>query len=266
MNIYRHELRSLRVSAMIWAGSLSALTVVFFTIFTSFSQDAEAAMSVISNLPEPVLDALDISPDTFFSVYGFYAYLLNFIMLAGAVQAMNLGVGVLARDEIGKTADFLLTKPVSRRHIVTSKLLAALTIILITNLVFYVASFASAMFVATSNLNVATFVLVCLPLLIIQLIFLSIGLIASQIVRRIKSITALSLPVVFGFFIIGMLGAIIGNEASRYISPFKFFDFSHIIATNSYEPAYLAVGIAIILISVPLSYRIYIHKDIRAPA
>lgn len=266
MNIYRHELRSLRASVIIWASTLGALTTMFFTIFTSFAEDTEVAMSVLRNLPQPVLDALDISLDSFFSVYGFFAYLLNFIMLAGAIQAMNLGVRVLARDEINKTTDFLLTKPIGRAKVITSKLLAALTAIVLTNIAFIGAALASAYLVVSDDFSLQTFLPVSLSLMIVQLIFLSIGLITSQLVGRVKSIVALSLPTVFSFFIIGMLGAIIGNETSRFISPFKYFDFSDIIATNSYEWQYLAVGLAIILVATPLSYRLYISKDIRAPA
>lgn len=266
MNIYRQELRSLRASAMIWSISLGALTAMFFTIFTSFAKDTEVAMSVLSNLPQPVLDALDINLDSFFSVYGFFAYLLNFVMLAGAIQAMSLGVGVLARDEITKTTDFLLSKPVSRAEVISSKLLAAFTIICVTNLVFIGSALASAMLVVSDDFSLQTFLLVSSSLIIVQMVFLAIGLVTSQMVRRIKSIIGLSLPIVFSFFVIGMLGAVIGNETSRYISPFKYFDFSHIITTNSYELPYLLVGLGIIVAATPLSYRLYINRDIRTPA
>ena len=54
----------------------------------------------------------------------------------------NYGFGLVSIEESELTADFLLSKPVSRAQVLTSKLLAALTSLIITDLVVWVTSFA----------------------------------------------------------------------------------------------------------------------------
>lgn len=51
-----------------------------------------------------------------------------------------LGSGIISKEERDKTAEFLLVKPVSRAHIMTAKLLAALTLLA----VFFLVTYASA--------------------------------------------------------------------------------------------------------------------------
>ena len=73
------------------------------------------------------LDALDMA-----TVLGFYGFVFLFVQLCLAIQAGNYGFGLVSIEESELTADFLLSKPVSRAQILTSKLLAALTSLLVT--------------------------------------------------------------------------------------------------------------------------------------
>ncbi len=77
------------------------------------------------------------------TVLGFYSFVFMFVQLCLAIQASNYGFGLVSIEESELTADFLLSKPVSRAQVLTSKLLAALTSLTITNLVVWVSSFAA---------------------------------------------------------------------------------------------------------------------------
>jgi ABC-2 type transport system permease protein len=207
---------------------------------------------------------LDISIKNFFTIYGFFGYLLTFVALAGAIQASNLGVGILSKEDSGKTADFLLTKPVSRFKVLTSKIMAALTILVITNLVFDGVAIASAKMASQTDFNSTTFLMLSAIMFFVQVFFLALGLILSVIIPKIKSTITVSLPVVFGLFIVGTLGAILGNDNVRYFSPFKFFDTNYIINNNSYEVKFLLIEAAFVVVAVIATYVIYLRKDVRA--
>ncbi len=264
MNIFFHELKSYRKSTLIWATSFSMLAFIFLLMFPAFTSDAELSKQILSNLPPAVRAALGISFQTFFSVYGFFAYVLTFASVAGAVQAMNLGVGVLSKEESGKTVDFLLTKPVSRAKVMTSKLAATICLLVFTNLVFSSVALVSAKLISTAAFSSKTFLLVSGTLLLVQIIFLVLGVLLSVIIPKIKSVIAVTLPIVFTFFIIGTLGSIIGNDSVKYISPFKFYDFNYIIEHNAYEVKFLVLEAIFVIVSIIVSYSVYIKKDIRA--
>src|SRR5665811_154750 len=144
MNVFIHELKSYRKSTIIWTLSLCAFAVIFLLMYPAFTKDVAASRKALAGLPPVFREAVGISLANFFTIFGFYAYLLNFLMLAAAIQAINLGVGVISKEESGKTADFLLSKPVSRASVITSKLLAVLSLLLMTNVVFVSVSLVAA--------------------------------------------------------------------------------------------------------------------------
>lgn len=266
MNIFFRELRAYRKSMIIWTVSLSLLAFIFLSLFPALTRDVDATRKILENLPPMMANVVGISLDSLFSISGFLSWLLTFVAVAGAVQAMSLGISVLSKEESGKTADFLLTKPVSRTKIITQKLLAIICIILITNITFFIISFGTSVAVTTGDFNLTTFTLISLKLPLIQIIFMSIGFLLSVIIPKIKSSVAISMPIVFSFFIIGTIGELLNLTAIRYVSPFKFFDSGYIISNSAYEPKFLIITTAFVVLSTALVYIIYQKKNIRAAA
>lgn len=263
MNVYLHELRAYRTSTIIWTLSLSAIVVLFLGIFPSFREDVSASTKILSNLPLALREALGISLSNFFTLFGFYSYLFTFVSLAGSIQAMNLGLGVVAKEIANKTADFLLTKPIKRSSIITQKLLASLTLLFATNTVFIAAAFIAARSV-DQNFDTLTFVMLSVALLFVQLVFLCLGILLATILAKVKSTIAVSLPVTFAFFIVSSLGATIGSSTVRYVTPFKFFDPNYIVQHRSYEGRFLVLELCIIVLSLLMAYVIFTRKDIEA--
>jgi len=264
MNVFFREFKAYRKSTLIWILSLCTLVVVFLLMYPAFTKDVDVTRELMAGLPLAVRSALDISLQNFFTIYGFFAYLFTFISLAGAVQAMNLGVGIVSKEDSGKTVDFLLTKPISRANVITGKLLAAVSLLLITNLFFGLASFITARLMSAANFDSRLFLLIIVVLFLIQMLFLALGLLMSVIIHKIKLPIVVSLPTVFSFFIVGMLGAIIGNDNVKYICPFKFYDFNYIINHGYYDAKFLIIEAIFVLLSIIFSYVLYIKKDIRA--
>lgn len=265
MNMYLFELKSMRKSTIIWTCALIALAALYLSIYPSMANEAADFKKLLSSYPAPVRAMLGINLDYVTSILGFYSMIFSFITLCGAIQAMNLGVSILSKETRERTADFLLVKPVSRAAIITAKLMAACTMILATNIVFYAASSMLANTINTSNLDQKLFFMVNLTLLFIQLIFFAIGMVVSVFFKKLRSILPISLGVVFGLYMVGALLATGKNaDVVRFISPFKYFDFTYIIRNASYEAPYLIAGAVIIAVAVAASYMIYIKKDIHA--
>jgi ABC-2 type transport system permease protein len=238
----------------------------YMSLFTAFSHDIAASMKILQGFPPTVRALLGIRIESFFTVLGFFGYMLTYLWLVGGIQAMNLGTGILSKEVSGKTADFLLSKPISRFKVLLSKLLAALTIILVTNIVFIAVSYFSAEVFKTKDFDIKIFMLTCLTMLFIQLFFLAVGLLISVLVPKIKSVLAYTLPIVFGFFIIGMLDTVIGAENARYLTPFKYFDVGYISAHTNYEWRYLMTEAVVVVVCLVAAFVIYMRKDIQAPA
>ncbi|MET3318549.1 UNVERIFIED_ORG: ABC-2 type transport system permease protein [Peribacillus simplex] len=262
MNMFLHELKVNRKSTIIWTLSLVAIAVLFLSIFPTIEREGEEFKKVLASYPEGVLKAVGVQIDSITSFLGFYSYVFLYIMLCGAIQGMNLGMGVLSKEIIGKTAEFLLTKPVARKEILTSKALAVVTSLLITNIVFLGAAALMANMVAKESIDYQVFFMISATNFFVQLMFASFGFLLSVLVSRIKSVLPLSLSTVFAFFILYMFGSVIGEKAVRYLTPFKYFDLAYIIRHSGYEAQYIIIGSIFIVATVAVSFIVFTKKDI----
>lgn len=264
MNMFMHELKANRKSTIIWSLSLMMLAILYLSFYPSFVKDAEQFTKIMEGYPEAIRTALGVNNANFFSLLGFYCFPLAFITLCGAIQAMNLGTSIVNKEVREKTADFLLTKPVARKQVITSKLLAAFVSIVITDILYFIAASFMAFQVKTDDFSFKLFFMLSLTLFFIQLIFLAIGFIISVIFQKVRSVLTVSLSTVFAFYFLGMLSDTSSEEVKRFISPFKYFDTGYIMKHSSFEANYLIAGGMIILVSIILSYFIYAKKDVHS--
>ena len=216
MNMFWHELKMQRKSTLIWTFSIVGMTILFLSLFPSFAHDAEEFKRLLAGYPKGVMDAFGIEIDSITSFLGFYSYIYLYVMLCLSIQGMNAGIGALSKEVSGKTAEFLLTKPVKRTKILTSKLLAIITSFLFTNMVYLAASFLMAEAVTTIPYDLKRFMLISMSGFIVQLIFMALGILISVMLRKIKSVLSISLSTVFAFFILYLFGSVLGEGGSLH--------------------------------------------------
>lgn len=263
MNIFSYELKAYRPSIILWAGSMTLLAVMYISLFKGLGHDIESFKAFLNNMPEVLKTSFNILIDSIATLEGFYSFVFSFVVLCGAIQAMNLGTAIVSKEVRDKTADFLLTKPVSRIAIMTSKLLAAFTALAITNIIYLGLTIgAAAAIVETFNLKI--FFLISLTMFFVQLMFMALGIMISVMAGKIKSVISVSLSTVFGFYIIGSLGSFLGEEKVRYFSPFRYFDPAYIIQHGAYETSFAVIGMIFIIAALAASYLIYLKKDMHA--
>jgi ABC-2 type transport system permease protein len=163
------------------------------------------------------------------------------------------------------TADFLLSKPVSRTQVLTSKLLAALTSLTITNLVVWVSSFAAiSLFRGEREYEPLTLLLLLLSIVIFQLFFLSVGLVISLLVKRVRSVTPYSLGLGFGSYVLSAFSGVFGEVKLELITPFKHLDAAYIVQHSAYDTPLVLLNVAVTLVSLAASYWLYLRRDIPA--
>jgi len=264
-NIFRHEFLTRLRSVIIWSLSVAAMVIFFFSIFPAFADQAALMNQLLAKFPPQLLEAFGMNRMDLATVLGFYAFVFIFVQLCLAIQAGNYGFGLVSVEESELTADFLLTKPVSRVQVLTSKLLAALTSLLVTDLVVWVASFVAILaFHGSRPYNAALLVLLMLSIVIFQLFFLAIGLVISLLVKRVRSVTPYSLGLGFGAYVINGFSGIFGDVKLEYITPFKHFDPAFIVKNNALDTPLVLISVAIILVSLVASYWLYVRRDIQA--
>ena len=241
------------------------LVLFFFSIFPMFADQAALMNNFLAKYPQELRAAFGMDNMDLATVLGFFSFIFLFVQLCLAVQASNYGFGLVSIEESELTADFLLSKPVSRGQVLTSKLLAALTALTITNLVVWVSSFAAIeLFRDQRDYALGMLLLLLLSIVIFQLFFLSVGLVISLLVKRVRSVTPYALGLGFGAYVLSAFSGVFGDVALELLTPFKHLDAAAIIKHGAYNTPLVLLNVAVTLVALAASYVLYIRRDIPA--
>jgi len=263
--IFRHEFRIRLRSAAVWSLGVAAIVGLYFSFFQAFADQAALVNQMLQDFPPQLRAAFGIDRVDLTTVEGFYSYVFLFAQLCLAIQAANYGFGLVSIEETELTADFLLSKPVSRAQVLTSKLLAALASLTITNAVVWVTSLvAIAVFRGDHEYNLRAVLLLLLSIVIFQLFFLSVGLAVSLLVRRVRSVTPYGLGLGFGAYVLSAFTGLLGDVKLELITPFRHLDAVRIAQETAYDAPLVLLDVAVSLICLVLSYLLYLRRDIRA--
>lgn len=265
MNIYKHEFRMGFRSMVTWSVAQIAIIFLLMSIFSSFAVDAALMEETLASFPPELLAAFGMTDLNMASILGFFGFIFVFVQICLAIQAANYGFGLVSVEERELTADFLMAKPVGRNKIMTSKLLSALTALAITNIVVWLSSLAAInMFRDGREYDGRALLLLLLSMALFQLFFLTVGMVISLLVKRVRNVTPFSMGLVFGLYVLNAFGNMLGEDTFELLSPFRHFAPNYITAHAAYDPlAWLSV--AFIIVSVVGSYLLYGRRDIPAP-
>jgi ABC-2 type transport system permease protein len=264
-NLFLKEMRRNTSSLIIWMVVITVLISATVSVFPSFLKNQSKIMGMLSIMPKGALEFKGISNFTdLLSVLGFYAVNNNiYMMVLGSIFAIVLSSNILLKEEYNKTAEYLLTRPLTRSEIFFSKLAVTILQVFMLNLVTAMAGFISMKLVQNAQFSIKAFLVLSLYTFLLNSLFGAIGLFMSTLVKRPKPITAFSIGVVLIFYFIYTLSKITESVSKiGYLSPFKFVD------TNVVNPAYrLSIWYMLYFISISLlltliSYRLYRRKDI----
>ncbi|HOT92969.1 MAG TPA: ABC transporter permease subunit [Anaerolineae bacterium] len=265
MNIFRQEFNMRLRSVIIWSAAMLAMLFVFTSLFTAFAPDAELLNEMMSKFPEALLTAFGMNGVNLATILGYFSFIFLFVQVCLAIQAANYGFGLVSVEEREWTADFLLAKPVGRPQILTSKLLAALSGLLITDIVVWVSSFAFIqLFKGDRTYDTQTLVLLLLSIVPFQLFFLAVGLVVSLLMKRIRSVTPYAMALGFGMYFLSVFGDMLGESVLEKITPFRHFDAQYIIQHDAYDMPLVLISVAVILVSLVGSYVLYTRRNIPA--
>ena len=120
--LFFKELKRNRKNTFIWSAIVLAFTLMILSIFPSFSHMGEDMVKLMSSLPEEYAKAFGMDEATWSSIIGFYAtYYGIYITLLMGIYTASTGATIVGKEERDGTAEFLLTRPISRGAIVKTK-------------------------------------------------------------------------------------------------------------------------------------------------
>ena len=260
MTLVRHELRQGRTSFLIWTASVGLLLATCIFLFPEMKGQMDSVNDVFASMGS-FTEAFGMDRLNFGTLIGFYAVECGNIMgLGGAFYAALCAVGILSKEEKEKTAEFLLTHPVSRNRIITEKLIAVLIQITALNIVIYALSVGSIAAVGEaipwkeiSLLHLAYY------LLQVELAGICFGI--SAFLR--KGSAGVGLGIAAMMYFLNLIANIAdAAEFLKYITPFGYCEGADIVSNGGLDVAFVAIGAVIGIVGIVIAYLKYTKKDI----
>lgn len=265
MNVFRFELRRAWVGAAIWTLVLTGLLCALIAgALPAFLESRVAVENMLKNFPPAFAVAFGLQLDNLFSFGGFYAFGFLYYALFGAIMASGIGLDLFSREKREKCMEFLLTKPRGRSRLFSEKLIASLTMMAASNVVFIAASLTLYRAYAPEPLMVERALLASSALLWTQLLFFAVGTCFAVFARRVRSVSGLSTAIGFGGFLLSALHSLLEEEKLAFVNPFKYFDAAKAFFDGAFELKYALTGAIITVVLMIAAYVRYTRADIPA--
>ena len=260
MSLFRHELRQGRTALCVWTGAIAFLMVVCLFLFPEMKGEMDQVSQIFASMGS-FTAAFGMDRLNFGELSGFYAIECGNIMgLGGAFFAALTAAAALSKEEKERTAEFLLSHPVSRGHVLRAKLLAVLAQILILNGVVIALSLLSVKLIGEEPTKLMGQMHLAFLLMQAELAGLCFGV--SAFIRGGGAGIGIGVAAVMYFLNIIVN---ISDKAAflRYVTPFAYCDGARISQEGSLDGKLVAVGLLLGADGVAAAHVKVCRKDIR---
>lgn len=260
MTLVKHELKQGKTSFLIWTVSIGFLLAICVFLFPEMKGQMDGISETFASMGS-FTAAFGMDRLNFGTLIGFYAIECgNVLGLGGAFYASLCAVNILSKEEKDKTAEFLLSHPISRARIITEKLIAVLIQITALNLIIYALSVGSMTMIGeeipwkeVNLLHLAYY------LLQIELAGICFGI--SAFLRKGSAGVGLGIAAIMYFLnLIANIAEV--AEFLKYITPFGYCEGADIVTTGSLDGTMVAIGMAMGIAGIAVAYLRYSLKDI----
>ena len=260
MTLVKHELRQGKTSLLILTAAIGFLLAICIFLFPEMKGQMDSVSDMFSSMGS-FTEAFGMDRLNFGTLIGFYAVECgNILGLGGAFYAALCAAGILSKEEKDKTAEFLLTHPVSRKRIMTEKLIAVLVQITAMNIMIYAISVGSIAVVGEA-IPLKEISLLHLAYYLLQLELAGICFGISSFLR--KGSAGVGLGIAAMMYFLNLIANIADvAEFLKYITPFGYCEGADIVANGRLDGVMVAVGAVIGLGGIMAAYLKYTKKDI----
>ena len=261
MTLVKHELRQGKASLLIWTGAIGFLLAVCVFLFPEIKGQMGDVSDVFASMGS-FTAAFGMDRLNFGTLIGFYAIECgNVLGLGGAFFAALCAVGILSKEEKERTAEFLLTRPVSRIRVITEKLMAVLIQIFAMDIVIFAVSVGSMAAIGEE-----------IPWKEVSLMHLSFFLLQVELAGICFGISAFlrkgSVGIGLGVAIMMYFLNLVANMAEvaeflKYITPFGYTEGADIVTNGCLDGTKVLLGMGYGAIGIAAAYWRYTKKDIQ---
>lgn len=260
MTVFWHELKRGKLSLAIWTVTISFMLMVCILIYPEMASQMGEISEMFASMGS-FSQAFGMDQINFGEFIGFFGVECgNVLGLGGAFFSALIGISALAKEEKEKTAEFLLTHPISRTRMIAQKFCAVIVQIIFLNVVVILVTAGSILLIKEET-SIQTLSLLFLSYFMMQLEIAAITFGISAFLKR--GILGVGLGLAAVFYFLNIISNLTEEaEFLKYLTPFGYTNGSDIIAEQKINMGYLAVGLIFSVLGIFLAFWYYRKKDI----
>ncbi len=263
MTIFRFEMKSKIMTIIYWGIALLIVNLLSYSAFPMIAKEAELFDNLMNQFPEEYLKAFGLSGLPMSTVEGYTSLMLTFGLLITSIFSAMQGFSMLTKEESSQTADFLLSKPISRLKIFLSKLLASAIAIFCVGSIYLVSVYLGViLFKGEATADIPLILYTLTSIFFISYFFFGLSVFLSTFMKKLKSVISPALGLSVLFYSINGLAQAIESDSTFAWNPFTIFEFSGIYTSKSLPLGAVVYSLIVIAITLGFSYQKYNNKDI----
>ena len=262
--MFKREMKINLKSFIIWTLILIGLFLVVFLVYPSIvnSDSIQMMDEMMKIFPEEMLKAFNMDISSIDSAFGWLKTEgFVFVLLITGIYSGILGSNILLKEESDKTIEYLNSVPVTRKKIVTTKIICGLLYIIIMVVAIGIFNFIGLSL--SGDFDRKSYLLLSITPIFSSIVIFAICLFLSTFTHKTKKTLGISLGIVFASYFLNIISEMSeSTEFLKYISIFTLADIRNVIINVSINSVMVALSIGITAVFMILAIIRYDRKEL----
>lgn len=260
--VFAEELRTRRRGVVIWTLAVATLLALVLWIQPTMARQGSALEAKLALLPAALRKVFGLDGLDFRRPAGYLAVNFLYVTLTAPLLFGLRGAGVIAREEVDRTAELLFTQPISRRRILLAKAAAVTVHLVAFHAVLIAITLGGLAIVVDGPIEAPLITALFGGTTALAICFAGLGMLVATLVRRPSVAANAALAVVLGGYLLSVLGALSPQlDGLALSSPFHWVAPTRILATGGLDAGAAAVA-GVGVVAGALAILRYERRDI----
>ncbi len=265
MDLIKREFKNSLKSFTIWMVVTALLVFISIIKFQGIGDANSDAITELLNYYPPIILALfGMAPGVDLgTLSGYMSIVAYYAMICGGLYGIRLGAGVVTREIVDGTYEFLFTKPISRSKVLFRKLMVGKCYILIFSILTFGFMVASVLCLESSELPFKELLLYGIGILLVSYVFYAISFLVATCIRKSEKSVMIANGIFMGSFLIGAVYDVL--EEAEWLRPFailRYFLYEE-IKVGTLNVVYMVLCLIIVVTAIGLGLVLYNRKDLQ---
>ncbi len=251
------ELRTIFKAPLIWGIVLVVFTILSMTKYDALALDIDGTLELMEAMPDILISLYGLDSVDVTTLSGYFAVVHLYMLIALCIFGAMQGGKAVMEEENDKTADFLFTKPLSRKKIILMKYTAIILKILVPFTIYFTGTY---FILSTYNENLDFFMEFAVGAFVMIVFYSSLALLLSCLKYNKKAVLIAAAIIIYSYVLEVLISVL--DWKIHFITPFGFFTGNNLLNArfNLFAAlVYLALAIVFVISSMFLIER----RDIR---